>query len=99
MELRSRQLGAPQDESDLRAVPMREEDVPALRDHAHDVPARFDGGGILVGDLLVFRILDERVAADGDDRDLAHSISWVVVGARQARIPLDAGTDAGRLSP
>jgi hypothetical protein len=63
------------------------------------VPARFDGGGILVGDLLVFRILDERVAADGDDRDLAHSISWVVVGARQARIPLDAGTDAGRLSP
>jgi hypothetical protein len=47
----------------------------------------------------VLRILDERVAADGDNRDLAHSVSWVVGGASRARIPLDVDElDAGRLA-
>jgi hypothetical protein len=74
MQFLSRQLRAAQDEPDLRAVPMRQEHIPALFDHARHVFARFNGGGVLIVDRLMLRVLDERVAADGDNRDLAHGV-------------------------
>src|SRR6185295_6286125 len=60
-------LGAAQDEADLRAVAVRQHDVPAGGDHRRDVRRRLADRVVLVVERGVRVVEDERVAADGDD--------------------------------
>ena len=62
-------FGAAEDEADLRAVAVREHDVPARGDHVDDVRRRRADGVVLVLERSVLRVADERVAADGDHRN------------------------------
>ena len=67
VQLGGGELGAAEDEADLRAVAVPDGDVPAVLDHRRDVPAGLAGRDVLVADALVHRVLDQRVAADRDD--------------------------------
>ena len=67
VQLGGGELGAAQDEADLRAVAVPDGHVPAVLDHRRDVPAGLAGRDVLVADALVHRVLDQRVAADRDD--------------------------------
>ena len=71
VQLVRRELGAPQDEADLRAVAVADRHVPAVLDHRGDVPAGLAGRDVLVAHRLVLLVLDQRVAADRDDGALA----------------------------
>jgi len=53
------QLGASEDEADLRPVPVGDGHIPACFDHGGDVRARFARGAVLVLDRLVLGVLDE----------------------------------------
>src|ERR1035437_380338 len=61
-------FAAQEDETDLRTVAVGDDDAIAALQQVRDVPHRFDHGCILVRHALVPGILDERVAADGDDK-------------------------------
>ena len=65
------ELGAAQDEADLRPVAVADRHVPAVLDHRGDVPAGLAGRDVLVAHRLVLLVLDQRVAADGDNGALA----------------------------
>jgi len=68
MQKTARVLAAKQNEADLGAVSMRNHDPePALK-QVRNVPNGFDHHGKLIGDTLVLRILDERIAANGNDQ-------------------------------
>ncbi len=62
-----RDLGPAQDEAHLGTVTMANGHVPALFDHVGDVIAGLLGGQVLVLHSDLGLVLDERVAADGDD--------------------------------
>jgi hypothetical protein len=68
-------LGAAQDEPHLRSVAVTDRQVPACFDHVRDVM-----GGLAQSLLLVlhvtFIVLDQRVAANGDDCKFAHIVSY-----------------------
>ncbi len=66
MELVGGQLGATEDEPDLGAVAVDDDQVPAVGDELGDVVGGLRGGLVLVLDGLVGGVLDQRVAADGD---------------------------------
>ena len=59
---------APQEnESNLRAVPMRNDDAKTSFDQIGDVARRLNYGCVLVGHAHVLVVFDERIAANGDD--------------------------------
>ena len=60
-------VGAPQDEADLGAVAVDDDQVPSLGDEIGDVVGGLGRRLVLVLDRLVGRVLDQRVAPDGDD--------------------------------
>ena len=62
-------LGAPQDEPDLRAVAVPDGEVPAGLYHLRKVPCGIAERLLLVLHRLVTGVTDERVPAYGDDRD------------------------------
>jgi len=61
------QFTTAQDEADLRAVAVGHGNVPAGLDHLGDVDGRLIGRVVLVFHRLVLLVLDQGVAADGDD--------------------------------
>ena len=71
VELTTGELRAPQDEPHLGAVAVTDGDVPSGLDEDCDVVGGGPGGEVLVLDRRVLRIEDQRVAADGDDCELA----------------------------
>jgi len=71
-------LGAAQDESHLGSVPVGDDQVPAPLDHAGQMCACLTHSYPLIFDSLVLAIQDQRIAADGDDGDLALS-HWCVL--------------------
>ncbi len=66
----ARVFAAQQDEADLRAVAVRDDDAVAAFQQVRDMAGGLDHGRILVRHAHVLRVLDERVAADGDDNRL-----------------------------
>ena len=71
-----RDLGPPQDEAHLRAVAVPDDHLVAGLDHVGDMQAGLLRGLVLVFHRLVGGVLDQRIAADGDDCDfLRHSCS------------------------
>jgi hypothetical protein len=54
-----RMLAAQQDEPDLRAVAVGDDDAKAAGDEVGNVVCGFDDGGVLVHDAAVFGVLDE----------------------------------------
>ena len=67
MQDAARMFAAEQNEADLRPVPVGDDNAIAMFQQVGDVMHGFDHGGILVRHAHVLRVLDERVAADGDD--------------------------------
>ncbi len=65
-------LGTAQDEADLRAVAVRDDEAPALLDQIDEVDRRSHHGVELLRDGVVLRVGDERVAAEGDDSGTGH---------------------------
>jgi len=63
------QFATAEDEADLRAVAVGHGDIPAGLDHAGDVIGSLVGGLVLVLDGLVLLVLNQRIAADGDDSE------------------------------
>src|ERR1039458_9798311 len=62
-------FAAQQNEADLRPVAVGDDNAITARQQIRDLPRGFDHGGILIRHALVFCILDEGVAADGDDKN------------------------------
>lgn len=71
MHLVGSQLGAPQNKTDLRTVAMRDDDPPTLLDEPRDVLAGLAHGIPLIAHLAALVALNQRVASDGNDGDLA----------------------------
>jgi len=69
VQLVQRQLDAAEDEADLRAVAVGQDEVPAERQQLGHVLAGLPGDLELVVDPLVLLVADQRVAADGQDRE------------------------------
>lgn len=61
-----RDLGAAQDETDLRPVAVTDGQVPACFDHIRDVMGGLAQGLFLILDRDVLVVLDDRVSANGD---------------------------------
>jgi hypothetical protein len=61
------EFGAQQDETDLRTVPVSNQDAIPLLNDRHDVMCRLAGRPVLVQDIHVLGVLDQRVAANCDD--------------------------------
>jgi len=77
VQLMCRELGTAQDEPHLRAVTVPDHDVPPLGDHDRNVLGRLLRRQVLAADVLVRPVLDQRVAADGHDRELAHGVTRI----------------------
>jgi hypothetical protein len=60
-------FGAQQNETDLWAVPVSDDDVPALGDHLNDMHGSLSYGCELVGNALMRLVFDERIAPYGDN--------------------------------
>src|SRR5439155_21532821 len=58
------ELGAQEDEADLRTVPMGQDDAPSLRDECRDVTGHLSRVVDLLGDRSLLPVEDQRVAAD-----------------------------------
>ena len=69
MEHVAGEIGAQQDEADLRAVAVGDHDAVARGDERGDVVGRFAGRLVLVGHGDFLAVEDEGIAADGDDRE------------------------------
>ena len=67
MQLVAGELGATEDEPDLGAVAVGDHDPVALVEQAEHRPHRLQQRLVLVLDLLVAGVMDQRVAADGHD--------------------------------
>ena len=68
-----------QDEADLRAVAVRDDEPPALLDQIDEMRDGTADGLVLLGDGVVLGVGDERVAAERDDRGLAQAAPPVTV--------------------
>ena len=62
----ARQLRAAQNKTNLRAVAVRQYQIPACFDHVGDVLNAFHHRFVLVGNAVVVIVLDQRIAAYGD---------------------------------
>ena len=70
-----RDLGTPQDKSNLRAISMPDHDLITGLDHIGDVNAGFRGGKILIFNALVLGVLDQGVPANSNNSNLlCHSL-------------------------
>ena len=60
-------FAAQEDESDLRAVPVGNDDTKTSFDEIGDMARCLNHSRVLVGHAHVLVVLDELIAADGDD--------------------------------
>ena len=72
-------LRAAQDETDLRTIAMTDGHIPAGFDHIGDVIGSFLGSLVLILNGLMFFILDQRIAADGDDSYFFSSYNYASI--------------------
>ena len=61
-------LAAQQDEADLRPISVGDDNSKIALQQVRDMPNGFDYSGILVGHALMLRVLDQRIASDGDHK-------------------------------
>ncbi len=71
------QLGAPQNEANLRPISMRNDYIPAFGNHVGDITHRFARRRVLIGNALPALVLDEGVATNGNDGNSLSHRGWV----------------------
>ena len=70
VEKPARKFAAEKDEANLRPVPMGDDHTKTLFNQVGDMQGRLNHGRILVGNAHVFRVFDQRIAADSYDNGL-----------------------------
>ena len=71
----ARVFRAQEDKADLRAVAVRDDDIPALGYHLGNVDGGFANSIKLIGNALMSFVFDERVATNGNNGQFTHFAS------------------------